>query len=42
VILLIEAARKRLRTAASWTTLALVLAAVAGLAMKFGFMTFDR
>jgi hypothetical protein len=41
-ILLIEAARKRLRTAASWTTLALVLAAVAGLAMKFGFMTFDR
>ena len=42
VILLIEAARKRLRFAASWTTLALVLAAVAGLVMKFGFMTFDR
>jgi hypothetical protein len=42
LILLIEAARKRLRLAASWTTLALVLAAVAGLVMKFGFMTFDR
>jgi hypothetical protein len=42
VILLIEAARKRLRFAASWTTLALLLAAVTGLVMKFGFMTFDR
>jgi len=39
VILGIEAARKRLRTAAPWTALALALAAIAGLAMKFGFLT---
>jgi hypothetical protein len=42
LILLIEAARKRIRSAAPWTTLALLLAAILGLAMKFGFMTFDR
>ena len=37
VILLIEAARKRLRGPAGLTTLALVLALALGLAMKFGF-----
>ena len=39
VILLIEALRKRLRTAAPWTTVALVLATLAGLAVKLGFLT---
>jgi len=42
LILLIEAAKKRIPSAAPWTTLALLLAAIAGLAMKFGFMSFDR
>ena len=42
LILLIEALRKRIRSAAPWTALALALAAIAGLAMKFGFMSFDR
>ena len=42
LILLIDAARKRLRTAAPRTIFALLLAAAAGLALKFGFMTFDR
>ena len=42
VVLLIEALRKRIRSAAPWTALALALAAIAGLAMKFGFMSFDR
>jgi hypothetical protein len=37
LILLIEALRKRLRSAAPWSTLALVLAAILGLVMKFGF-----
>jgi len=41
LILLVEALRKRLRNSASWTTLALVLAAIAGLIMKFGFMTIE-
>jgi hypothetical protein len=41
LILLIEALRKRIRTAAPLTALALVLATVAGLIMKFGFITFD-
>jgi hypothetical protein len=39
LIILIEALAKRLRTAAPWTTLALVLATVIGFAMKFGFLT---
>jgi hypothetical protein len=39
VIILIEAVTKRLRTAAPWTTLALILAAVLGFVMKFGFLT---
>jgi hypothetical protein len=39
VIVLAEAMRKRLRGAAPWTTLALVLATVLGLMMKFGFLT---
>lgn len=39
VIVLAEALRKRLRTAAPWTSLALVLALVFGLMMKFGFLT---
>jgi hypothetical protein len=39
LILAIEAARRRLRTSGSLTTIALVLALVLGLAMKFGFKT---
>jgi hypothetical protein len=42
VILLIEALRKRLRGAAPWTTLALALAALVELMVKFGLMTPDR
>ena len=39
LIVLVEVMRKRLRTAAPWTTLAVILAAVLGLMMKFGFLT---
>ena len=39
VILLVEALRKRLATAALWTTLAVILATVLGLVAKFGFIT---
>ena len=39
LILLIEGLRKHLRTAAPWTTLAVILATVFGLMMKFGFLT---
>ena len=39
VITLVEVTRKRLRTSAPWTTLAVILAAVLGLMMKFGFKT---
>lgn len=39
VILIIEAARRRLRGPGGLTTLALVLALALGLAMKFGFKT---
>jgi hypothetical protein len=39
LILLIEGLTKRLRTAAPWTTLAVILAAAFGLMMKFGFLT---
>ncbi|MGH9596984.1 MAG: hypothetical protein ACRD3K_09325 [Edaphobacter sp.] len=39
VMLIVEALRKRLRTAAPWTTLAVILATVFGLMMKFGFLT---
>ena len=39
VILLIEAARKRLRTSGPWTAAAFVLAAIAGYALKLGFLT---
>jgi hypothetical protein len=39
VILLIEALRKRLRTAAPWTVAALVLATGVGLYCKLGFLT---
>ena len=39
VIVLIEAVTKHLRTSAPWTTLALILAAVLGFMMKFGFLT---
>jgi uncharacterized membrane protein AbrB (regulator of aidB expression) len=39
VIVLIEAVTKHLRTAAPWTTLALILAAVLGFMMKFGYLT---
>jgi hypothetical protein len=39
IILLIEALRKRLRTAAPWTIAALILATGAGFAVKLGFLT---
>src|SRR3984885_9129330 len=39
LITLVEVMRRRLRIAAPWTTLAVVLAAVLGLMMKFGFLT---
>ena len=39
LIVLVEVMRKRLRTSAPWTTLAVILAAVLGLMMKFGFLT---
>lgn len=39
LIVVIEAVRKHLRTGLLWTTIALVLAAVLGLYMKFGFIT---
>jgi hypothetical protein len=39
VVLLLEVLRKRLRSAGPWTTLALLLAGLAGWAMKFGFVT---
>jgi hypothetical protein len=39
LIVLSEVLRKRLRTSALWTTLAVILAAVIGLMMKFGFKT---
>ena len=42
LILLIEAARKRLRFAAPWTAAALVAATIAGLLMKFGFFSLDN
>ena len=39
LILVVEVVRKRLRTSAPWSTLAVLLAAVLGLMMKFGFLT---
>jgi hypothetical protein len=39
IILAIEAVRKRIGTAGLWTTLAFALAAAAGFAAKFGFLT---
>ena len=39
VIVIVQILRKRLRTATPWTTLALILAVVFGLMMKFGFLT---
>ena len=39
LILLVEIMRKRGRIAAPWTTLAVILATVLGLMMKFGFLT---
>ena len=39
LILIVAALRKRLRTSAPWSTLAVLLAAVLGLMMKFGFLT---
>ena len=39
LIIVIEIMRKRSRTSAPWTTLAVILAAVLGLMMKFGFKT---
>lgn len=39
LVLVIEALRKRLRTAAPWSTLALLVAALAGYLLKLGFIT---
>jgi hypothetical protein len=39
LLVIVETLRKRVRTATPWTTLALVLAIVFGLMMKFGFLT---
>ena len=39
LILIIEALRKRLRSVAPWSLLALLLAVVAGYLLKFGFIT---
>jgi hypothetical protein len=39
LIILIEALAKRLRTAAPWTTLALIFATSIGFVLKFGFLT---
>jgi hypothetical protein len=39
LFLLIEAARKKIRTAGTWTALAFLLAAIAGFAAKFGLLT---
>ena len=39
VILLVEALRKRLRAAIPWSSLALLLAGLAGYLLKFGFIT---
>ena len=39
LIILVEVMRKRVRTAVPWTTLAVILGAIFGLMMKFGFKT---
>jgi hypothetical protein len=39
LIVLVEVLRNRLRTSVPWTTLAVILAAILGLMMKFGFLT---
>jgi type IV secretory pathway VirB2 component (pilin) len=39
LIVLVEVMRKRLRTSAPWTTVAVIFAVVLGLMMKFGFLT---
>jgi uncharacterized membrane protein YpjA len=39
LIVIVQVVRKRVRISTSWTTLALVLAVVLGLMMKFGFLT---
>jgi hypothetical protein len=39
LIVIVQILRKRLRIATPWTTLALILAIVFGLMMKFGFLT---
>jgi len=41
LVVVIEVVTKRIRTSAPWTTLAVVLAAVLGLMMKFGFITHE-
>jgi|SRR5580704_713754 hypothetical protein len=39
LIVIVQVLRKHLRTSTPWTTLALILATVLGLMMKFGFLT---
>ena len=42
LVLVVEALMKRLRGSALWSTLAVALAGVLGLMMKFGFISTDR
>jgi hypothetical protein len=42
VIFAIQAIRKRIRLGAPWTALALALATIVGIFMKFGRLTFDQ
>jgi hypothetical protein len=39
LIVIVQLLMKRMRSATPWTTLALILAAILGLSMKFGFLT---
>jgi hypothetical protein len=42
LVLVVELLMKKLKTAGSWTTLALGLATLLGFLMKFGFLSTDR
>ncbi len=42
LVLLLELALKKLKTAAPWSTLAVLLAGIIGLFMKFGFLSVDK
>lgn len=42
LVLLLELALKKIKRAAPWSTLAVLLAGLAGFLMKFGFLSTDR